>query len=46
MYEIPSRNDVCKCVIGADTILRKSAPLLLTRPEKASEAPNDLEETA
>jgi ATP-dependent Clp protease ATP-binding subunit ClpX len=46
MYEIPSRNDVCKCVISADTILRKSAPLLLTRPEKASEAPNDLEETA
>ena len=46
MYEIPSRSDVRKCVISADTILRKSAPLLLTRPEKASEAPNNLEETA
>jgi ATP-dependent Clp protease ATP-binding subunit ClpX len=46
MYEIPSRSDVRKCVISADTILRKSAPLLLTRPERPSEAPNSLEETA
>ena len=48
MYEIPSRKDIRKCVISADTILRKSAPLLLTRPDKASETPepSNLEETA
>jgi len=46
MYEIPSRKDIRKCVIGADTILRKSAPLLLTYPEKAAKTPDNLEETA
>ena len=46
MYEIPSRKDIRKCVISADTILRKSAPLLLTYPEKAAKTPDNLEETA
>ena len=46
MYEIPSRKDIRKCVISADTILRKSAPLLLTYPEKAAQIPDNLEETA
>ncbi len=30
MYEIPSRGDVAKCVIDADTIRHKQAPLLLS----------------
>ena len=42
MYEIPSRRDVMKCVINADAIMGKSAPLLLTQ----SEDPIDLKETA
>ncbi|MBI4670202.1 MAG: ATP-dependent Clp protease ATP-binding subunit ClpX [Chloroflexi bacterium] len=33
MYEIPSRQDVRKCVINADTIRRKARPLLLTHAE-------------
>jgi ATP-dependent Clp protease ATP-binding subunit ClpX len=31
MYEIPSRTDIRKCVINADTIHRKSGPLLITQ---------------
>ncbi len=31
MYEIPSRTDVKKCIISADTIRNKQRPLLLTR---------------
>jgi len=34
MYEIPSRSDVVKCVINADTIRRKVRPLLLTQSER------------
>jgi ATP-dependent Clp protease ATP-binding subunit ClpX len=37
MYEIPSRSDVRKCVISADTILQGKAPLLLTRSERVVE---------
>jgi ATP-dependent Clp protease ATP-binding subunit ClpX len=35
MYEIPSRSDVVKCVINADTIRRKVRPLLLTQADKS-----------
>ncbi len=42
MYEIPSRRDVKKCIISADTILGKAPPLLLTQ----SERPVELRETA
>jgi ATP-dependent Clp protease ATP-binding subunit ClpX len=31
MYEIPSRGDVRKCVVSAETITNKQRPLLLTR---------------
>jgi ATP-dependent Clp protease ATP-binding subunit ClpX len=31
MYEIPSRPDIQKCVVGADTIAKRIPPLLLTR---------------
>jgi ATP-dependent Clp protease ATP-binding subunit ClpX len=33
MYEIPSRQDVRKCIINADTIRNKTRPLLLTHAE-------------
>jgi ATP-dependent Clp protease ATP-binding subunit ClpX len=33
MYEIPSRRDVRKCVITADTIRNKTKPILLTQSE-------------
>ena len=31
MYEIPSRGDVKKCVVSAETILSRQRPLMLTR---------------
>jgi ATP-dependent Clp protease ATP-binding subunit ClpX len=31
MYEIPSRTDIKKCVVSADTIRSRKRPLLLTR---------------
>jgi ATP-dependent Clp protease ATP-binding subunit ClpX len=34
MYEIPSRGDVRKCVINADTITQGKAPILLTRQDR------------
>jgi ATP-dependent Clp protease ATP-binding subunit ClpX len=34
MYEIPSRSDVVKCVVNADTIRRKMRPLLLTQSDR------------
>src|SRR5205814_432300 len=37
MYEIPSRSDVRKCIINAETILRSKAPLLITRSERVLE---------
>jgi len=42
MYEIPSRRDVKKCIISAETILGKAPPLLLTQAER----PINLKETA
>ncbi|MBI2954107.1 MAG: ATP-dependent Clp protease ATP-binding subunit ClpX [Chloroflexi bacterium] len=35
MYEIPSRADVKKCVINAETILRKNGPILVTKGDRA-----------
>ena len=40
MYEIPSRTDVRKCVINAETITSRKGPLLLTRAER----PIDMDE--
>jgi ATP-dependent Clp protease ATP-binding subunit ClpX len=31
MYEIPSRGDVKKCVVSADTVMGRARPLMLTR---------------
>lgn len=35
MYEIPSRADVKKCVINAETILHKKGPILVTKADRA-----------
>jgi ATP-dependent Clp protease ATP-binding subunit ClpX len=35
MYEIPSRQDVVKCVVNGETIRRKVRPLLLTQSGRA-----------
>ena len=37
MYELPSRGDVRKCVVNADTILEKKRPFLLTRGDQLVE---------
>lgn len=34
MYEIPSRGDVKKCVINAETILHKKMPILVTKSDR------------
>jgi ATP-dependent Clp protease ATP-binding subunit ClpX len=46
MYEIPSRSDVRKCVISADTILQGKTPLLLTRSERVVEMDDQTEASA
>jgi ATP-dependent Clp protease ATP-binding subunit ClpX len=37
MYDIPSRGDVKKCVINADTITQGAHPILLTRSDRVIE---------
>ena len=37
MYEIPSRSDVKKCVISAETITRRTGPLLVTKSDRPAE---------
>jgi ATP-dependent Clp protease ATP-binding subunit ClpX len=46
MYEMPSRSDVKKCVINADTIINKKGPLLLTRAERPVELTDLKDESA
>jgi ATP-dependent Clp protease ATP-binding subunit ClpX len=47
MYEIPSRSDVVKCVVNADTIRRRTRPLLLTQADRpVSWEEEELRETA
>jgi ATP-dependent Clp protease ATP-binding subunit ClpX len=43
MYEIPSRQDVRKCIVSAETVLHGKPPLLLTHAEREVDL---LEETA
>jgi len=45
MYEIPSRPEIKKCVVDADAILGRRAPLLLTQSDHAVPS-DDLKETA
>ncbi len=37
MYEIPSRNDIKKCVITKDTIINKSEPKLVLAKKPVSD---------
>ncbi|MCS7222837.1 MAG: ATP-dependent Clp protease ATP-binding subunit ClpX [Anaerolineae bacterium] len=34
MYEVPSRPEIARCIVNADTILRKTPPLLLTHADR------------
>ena len=43
MYDIPSRGDVQKCVVNAETIMNKKPPLLLTRGQRGANATQDNE---
>ena len=46
-YEVPSRSDVRKCVVNADTIRRKVRPLLLSQSDRpVSWEEKELRETA
>ena len=45
MYEIPSRPEVKKCVVDAETIMRRREPLLLTQTDRAL-SDDELKETA
>ncbi|MBI4322322.1 MAG: ATP-dependent Clp protease ATP-binding subunit ClpX [Chloroflexi bacterium] len=38
MYEIPSRGDVKKCVVNAETILHKKGPILVTKGDRVTES--------
>jgi ATP-dependent Clp protease ATP-binding subunit ClpX len=47
MYEVPSRQDVIKCMINGETIRRKTRPLLLTQQDRPVAWEEDaLQETA
>jgi len=45
MYDIPSRPEVVKCVVSADTIHKRTPPLLVTRSDRSTEEA-ELAETA
>ncbi|MGQ9516915.1 MAG: AAA family ATPase, partial [Anaerolineae bacterium] len=45
MYEIPSHPEIKKCVVDADAVLGRRAPLLLTQADHVV-PPSDLKETA
>jgi ATP-dependent Clp protease ATP-binding subunit ClpX len=46
MYEIPSRGDVKKCVINAETVTQKKQPILVTRSERMVEVGEITDESA
>jgi ATP-dependent Clp protease ATP-binding subunit ClpX len=41
MYEIPSRGDIKKCVVSADTVMGRARPLMLTRSGQVVGADGD-----
>jgi len=43
MYEIPSRGDIKKCVVSADTIQGRARPLMLTRTGRVVESDSEEE---
>ena len=46
MYEIPSRGDIEKCIVGAETITHRKPPLLVTRSHRQQESLDDEVEEA
>ncbi|HBG75523.1 MAG TPA: ATP-dependent Clp protease ATP-binding subunit ClpX, partial [Clostridiales bacterium] len=50
MYDIPSRDDIEKCIITRDTILNQQDPILILsegeKPRKALKKPKEKKETA
>jgi ATP-dependent Clp protease ATP-binding subunit ClpX len=42
MYEIPSRGDVKKCVVSADTVMGRARPIMLTRSGQVVGAEGEL----
>ncbi len=46
MYEIPSRPEVKKCVVNADTIVRRTQPVLLAAGDRALHWGRELQESA
>ena len=50
MYEIPSRDDIEKCIITKDTILNQQEPMLIIadgqKPKKQVRKPKEKKETA
>ncbi len=46
MYEIPSRGDIEKCIVGAETITHRKPPLLVTRSHRPQESLDDEVEEA
>ncbi len=46
MYEIPSRPEIKRCIVNADTILRKAPPLLLTQSDWPAAQERGLRESA
>ena len=50
MYETPSRRDVVKCVVSAETVRGRKPPLLVTKSDKdidnVQESPEEIPESA
>jgi ATP-dependent Clp protease ATP-binding subunit ClpX len=46
MYDLPSRDDVGKCVINREVVLEKVNPTLVPRPKERAERPARGERTA
>ncbi len=46
MYEVPSRPEIARCIVNADTILRKTPPLLITHTDRPAPLERELRESA
>jgi len=46
MYEVPSRPEIARCIVNADSILRRTPPLLLTHADWPAPSERRLRESA
>jgi ATP-dependent Clp protease ATP-binding subunit ClpX len=46
MYEVPSRPEIARCIVNADSILRRTPPLLLTHADWPASSERRLRESA